>query len=235
MSQLKLWGKIKGTEKDYYVVEGTLDAGEAAEGEEQAEGFEPRGSGVNKFVYYVCNGPLDKWIQLPDLKPQDIINARSIKFHFSGDVDRSICTNPFFFGTEKIYLRAQIARISMSTSIVPKSLFRLQEENKREIEDNAPEEGDIVKPSVSEMTDISKWAHYQPSILLQGKVTHKEGKPLDGEEEVEPEVLLAREVAKDPWEDRLKPIVLDKNTLGNMPAWVLRSYNAHESFKDPKT
>jgi len=37
MSQLKLWGKIKGTEKDYYVVEGTLDAGEAAEGEEGVE------------------------------------------------------------------------------------------------------------------------------------------------------------------------------------------------------
>jgi hypothetical protein len=33
MSQLKLWGKIKGTEKDYYVVEGTLDAGEPVEGE----------------------------------------------------------------------------------------------------------------------------------------------------------------------------------------------------------
>ena len=47
----------------------------------------------------------------------------------------------------------------MNTSIVPKSLFRLQEENKREIEDNAPEEGEMVKPSVSEMTDISKWAH----------------------------------------------------------------------------
>lgn len=36
----------------------------------------------------------------------------------------------------------------MSTTIVPGALYRLQEENKREIEDNAPEEGDIVKPSV---------------------------------------------------------------------------------------
>lgn len=62
MSQLKLWGKIKGTEKDYYVVEGTLDAGEPVEGEgEQADGFEARGTGVNKCVYYVCNGPLEAW------------------------------------------------------------------------------------------------------------------------------------------------------------------------------
>jgi hypothetical protein len=75
------------------------------------------------------------------------------------------------------------------------------------------------------MANINKWVHQQPSILLQGKVTHKEGKPLEGEEEVEPEVLLAREVSKDPWEDRLKPIIKDTKTLGNMPAWNVRSYN----------
>lgn len=33
-----------------------------------------------------------------------------------------------------------------------------------------------------------------------------EGKPEEGEEEIEPEELLAREVKKDPWEPRLKPI-----------------------------
>jgi hypothetical protein len=123
----------------------------------------------------------------------------------------------------------------MSTTIVPGALYRLQEENKREIEDNAPEEGDIVKPSVQDMSDIKKWAHHNSSILLQGKTVHKEGKPLEGEEEVEPEVLLAREVAKDPWEDRLKPIVNDNLTLGNMPAWVLRSHDVKQSFTDPKT
>lgn len=62
MTQLKLWGKIKGTEKDYFVVEGTLDAGEPAEGEEVPAGFETRGTGVNKFVYFVCNGPLEEWV-----------------------------------------------------------------------------------------------------------------------------------------------------------------------------
>lgn len=69
MSQLKLWGKILGTERDYFVVEGTLDGGEAGDGEEPPAGFEARGTGVNKFVYFVSNGPLEEWIQLPDLKP----------------------------------------------------------------------------------------------------------------------------------------------------------------------
>ena len=85
------------------------------------------------------------------------------------------------------------------------------------------------------MADLSKWVHYTPSILLQGKLTHTPGQPLPGEEDVEEETLLAREVKKDPWEERLKPITLDNKTMGNMPAWVLRSYGTNESFIDPKT
>ena len=43
-SQMKLWGKIKCTERDYYVCEGTVEAGENPEGEEPAgEPGEPRG------------------------------------------------------------------------------------------------------------------------------------------------------------------------------------------------
>ena len=64
---LKFWGKIKGTQKDYFVVEGSLEAGEAGEGEVVGE---PRGSGVNKFVYWVANAPNGPWVELPDLKPQ---------------------------------------------------------------------------------------------------------------------------------------------------------------------
>ena len=30
-SQMRLWGKIKGTEKDYYISEGKLDGGEGGE------------------------------------------------------------------------------------------------------------------------------------------------------------------------------------------------------------
>ena len=38
------------------------------------------------------------------------------------------------------------------------------------------------------------------------------------------EELLKREVAKDPWEPRLKPVTDDNKTMGNMPAWVLRKH-----------
>jgi radial spoke head protein 4/6 len=121
---LRLWGKIRGTQKDYYIAEGSLEGG-AAEGEgEPPADFEPRGTGVNKFVYWATNSPMDAWTQLPDLKPVDIINARSIKHSFSGNLDQKIFTNPFYDNTEKVYLRAQIARIAHSTTLVPKGLFR---------------------------------------------------------------------------------------------------------------
>jgi len=44
-------------------------------------------------------------------------------------------------------LRAQIARINASTTIVPASLYRFVPESTRDVEDNAPEEGEVVKPS----------------------------------------------------------------------------------------
>lgn len=59
-------------------------------------------------------------------------------------MNAKIYTNPFYFETEKVFLRAQISRITNSTTLVPKGLYRFVEETKeREIEDNAPEEGEI--------------------------------------------------------------------------------------------
>ena len=93
-----------------------------------------------------------------------------------------------------------------------------------------------MKPTVPEMADLKRWVHLAPQILLQGRTTHKEGKPNEGEEDVEPEELLKREVAKDPWEPRLKPVTDDNKTMGNMPAWVLRKHAIdNNSFVDEKS
>ena len=136
---MRFWGKINGTKADYYIAEGT---GEAAGEEGQAPDFEARGSpGVNQFGYWVCNNPDEgKWTPLPDVSPQDIAAARSIKVLFTGDLERQIVTNPFFTKTEKFYLRAQIARIVQSTFLVPKGVYRLNEEDKNVIEENTPED-----------------------------------------------------------------------------------------------
>lgn len=49
--QLRLWGKIIGTEKDYYVAEGLADGGE--DPGELTPDTEVKGVGVNKWNYWV--------------------------------------------------------------------------------------------------------------------------------------------------------------------------------------
>lgn len=59
-SNVRLWGKIQGVQKDYYIAEGFTDAGQTEE--EKPPGFEARGSGANKFVYWATNSPLEVWV-----------------------------------------------------------------------------------------------------------------------------------------------------------------------------
>lgn len=55
-----------------------------------------------------------------------------------------------------------------------------------------------------------------PSILNQGRLTHANAAPEenDGGEEVDPEELKKKIIAKDPWEPRLKPVLDDIQTKG---------------------
>jgi hypothetical protein len=71
------------------VAEGTLEGGEEEEGaEEKPPNFEARGTGVNKYTYWVTSSTIDPWIKLPDISPKDIKASRSIKVLFSGITDR---------------------------------------------------------------------------------------------------------------------------------------------------
>ena len=114
-SFIRFFGKIRGTQADYYVVEATAEGGEEpAEEEEGNEGAaeekdpnqEEKGTGVNKYTYFVTNSPFSPWSRLPDLSPTQISAARGIKFMFSGNLENDIICNPFFFGKEKHLLRA---------------------------------------------------------------------------------------------------------------------------------
>jgi radial spoke head protein 4A len=210
-SNIRFFGKVQGTQADYYIAEGSLEGGEEEEGgaEKPAE-FEPRGSGVNKYVYWVTNNVLNIWTKLPDLNPSDIKAARKIKVLFSGNLDRKIHTNPFFFGLEKHYLRAQIARISFSTTIMPKGLFKLTEDNDREIEDIVPDEGELQMPSTAEMSRIENWVHNTPNILEAARVAHLDPEVPEGApDDLDPEVLKKELEAMDPYQPRLKPIAKD--------------------------
>lgn len=70
------------------------------------EGVEARGIGVNEYTYYVSNRAQGDWVALPELNPEDLAAARKIRVCFTGNLERVIVTNPFFFKQEKHYLRA---------------------------------------------------------------------------------------------------------------------------------
>jgi radial spoke head protein 4A len=193
---LRFYGKIWGTKQDYYIVEASGDANAGGEEEGEAneeEGedgptadSEPRGTGVNKLSYYVAHDSMSKWTRLPDLSPADIKASRQIKVVFTGDLNRPIYTNPFFFGQEKHYLRAQIARIMHSTTLLPKALWKEDEENPREVLPAEPIEGEeeVEQPTTMSMTDPKMWVHANTNILINCLTEHKDAEaPADAEEE----------------------------------------------------
>ena len=100
---IRLWGKITGTVKDYYVAE-VFEPKNLPE--DTREGGEARGTGVNEYSYFVANQAQGPWEVLPDLDPSDLEAARQIKVCFTGNLKREIITNPFYFKQEQHYLRA---------------------------------------------------------------------------------------------------------------------------------
>lgn len=226
-TNMRLWGLIHGTEKDYYVAEGVVEGGDAPEDEPN---FEARGSGVNQFAYYVCTDVASgNWSALPDLSPSDLAAAKSIKYHFTGDLERKIITNPFYFKLEKNFLRAQIARISHATSLAPAHSFKLsgdEEEGPRyDVEPNVAEdeENPIILPSMSEMAKKENWVYLHRNILNCNRITHGAVEANEDDPDFDAEAAEKKMVAADPFEERLKCITKDKHIKGGMPTWVIRS------------
>ena len=163
---IKFWGTILGKEKDYYIIETSAEGGE--EGELPPE-VEPKGTGVNKMTYWVATDLLNgDWKELPIVSPDQINASRKIKYVFSGDLEKKICTNPHFNGKESHLLKCQIVRISFSCQIVPKTMFNVNAEDKKEIEP-AGEEWKL--PGFSYLSCLDNWVHHPQNILKNGRLT----------------------------------------------------------------
>jgi len=206
---VRFFGKIHGTKSDYYIAETQVEAEEEGDVEEREADFEPKGTGVNVYTYFVAKSSMSEWTRLPDISPSELKAARAIRVLFSGDLDRYIYTNPFFFGQEKIYLRAQIARITQSTVIIPKGVMRTVEDNDRDIEDNAPEEGDLVLPTTHAMADPAMWVHKNLNILKNCRTAHADPEEPEGAEDWDAEVEKKKIEDADPYDPRLKQITKD--------------------------
>ena len=215
----------------------------AKEAEVKDPNQEERGSGVNKYTYFVTTNLFSPWKRLPDVGPGQIAAARKIQLLFSGDLERDIVCNPFFFGKEKHLLRAQIARITHSTTLVPKGQYKLNEENEREIEEFEPEEDSKVEPlpSTRQASKPDAWVHFNASILKNNRTVHldpPEEAPEGFDGEYDPEEAKKQIEAADPFEPRLKSITLDRKIkMGGklvQSPWVVRLVGDSQEYVDER-
>jgi len=190
---------------------------------------EERGSGTNKFTFFVCNKPGDDWTRLPDVTPAQISCSRKIRKLFTGDLEHPICSYPPFPGNEGNYLRAQIARISAGTHIAPLQYFTTEEEEEEEEEGGGSgefmENPEFEPIPVRELADpsLANWVHHVLHILPQGRTqwfnTNKQNEEEEEEEEEEQE--HEDEIEPEVGPDILTSVAEDIE-VDNMPPWTAR-------------
>jgi radial spoke head protein 4A len=178
----RFWGKILGIKNDYFIAELEFTGKDAfvktnplAELSDYLPGLpeyvEPRGVGVNKYVYFCTTSVNGEWTQLPNAVPSQIKASRAINKFFTGDLSAPIWSHPPFPWTEKELLRSMIARITHSTYLAPAGYL----EEKAPDEDKPDDPVEIVKsggfegigPAPPNTPD--KWAHARPYLRENGR------------------------------------------------------------------
>ncbi|XP_048510818.1 radial spoke head protein 6 homolog A [Athalia rosae] len=201
------------------------------------------GTGVNKKTYFVCGSPgLDDWVELPTVLPQQIVSARLLVRYFTGNLETPIHTFPPFPGTEKNYLRAQIARITAATSISPIGWYNFGEDEEEEALGEEEEEiGGIMHENphydplpIKDLVDqsMTNWCHHEQHILEQGRTTwwnpKAEGdedefaeEEEDMQEEEEEETGGVSKISREVGPPLLTALSEDAS-LDSIPAWTAR-------------
>lgn len=219
---MRFWGKLLGTNGDYYVVEAKMNAWpeEAPEVEEKqalalasASGAEKKaeerkeawGTGANEFAYFVASSPGGKWTRLPMVLPEQIIIARTTRRFLTGDLKQPVLGFPRFPWGEASYVRAQIARISAATIISPRGFYALDDEVE---EETLVEEEEFKGVHPLDLLQSENWTHHRAFLLRQGRTQPFEeepkedtdsnaGKKVDEEEEPDEPISLLGSVDKD--------------------------------------
>eukprot|EP00746_Dinoflagellata_sp_MGD_P163850 gnl/MRDRNA2_/MRDRNA2_92111_c0_seq1.p1 gnl/MRDRNA2_/MRDRNA2_92111_c0~~gnl/MRDRNA2_/MRDRNA2_92111_c0_seq1.p1 ORF type:complete len:442 (+),score=144.76 gnl/MRDRNA2_/MRDRNA2_92111_c0_seq1:88-1413(+) len=202
ITKLRFWGKILGTQADYYVAEAQLEA--AGDPDENDPDFEPSGTGANAMSFWVTTSLTGTWEKLPHVRPTEIKAARKIKKVMTGDLNAKVITHPHFPGTEKELLRAQIAQITSDTVLCIAGFIAENEDG--EIGENA----EFVSPGVDALAKGEAWTHERAHILKTGRTTHHEiPEEAEEEEEIKKKLAMQKEQEADPVRSRVRGIVTD--------------------------
>jgi len=183
LARLRLWGKILGTEGDYYVAEGTVKAPEGSAAEEPAlpgtpeYDVEPQGEGANTWAYWVSAGGSAPWVRLPAARASHIAAARTVKRLMSGNLGSPVISTPWFPGKERHLLRSQIARITATCTLAVKGMYEMEEDDdgKKTMKDVEGAEF----PGPDDLKTEAGWCHCAPFLLLTGKSTYPDMEKLE--------------------------------------------------------
>lgn len=195
VKNLRFFGKLFGTDKDYLVVEGVMDAEEEeADDAKDALGnaIQKTGDGPNKYTYFVCNALGEEWIKLPRVTPHQVTVARKTRRLLTGRLDAAVGGHPPFPGTEREYLRARIALISAVTAIAPTGLFQPVEGDENGAIEPVAEES----PDAPDLTSADSWVHTTLALNKLGRTRPNppemdaEGNPKEDPDAPEPSAAL---------------------------------------------
>jgi len=166
-NSMRFWGKICGTQADYYIAEAENEAIEIPE--EFADVMENE-QGSNKHSYWVCSFPGAAWEKLELLHPAQVVAARKLKKFFTGNLNAKVTGYPPFSvkkstgeiitWKERHLLRAQIARISSACVLSPAGVFERDEDDPVTMAAAEPSEDAKPIENTDFISDLENWRHH---------------------------------------------------------------------------
>lgn len=220
LEKIRFWGKVLGSEADYWVAEAQRpEGGELPEGEDETTMEPPGAPGANQFAFYVTNDLAGSWQKLPEVRPREIVAARAIRRILTGNANAKVISHPHFEGNEAVLLRAQIARISADTVLCIKGFLKGEDEEEADNED----EEFAAKPP-AELGTLDGWTHCRKHLLKSGKTAHPE---LGDDMEEADEAKLKEEISLDPPKDE------NRGLRGDELEWSIKQAGDCTEYTDP--
>jgi len=249
LEKLRLWGKILGTDADFYVAEGTLQGPVSTPPPEGAPvqpvlpgspeyDVEERGQGANTSTYWVSAGGAAPWIRLPAARASHIVAARKVKHLMTGDLGSPVLSTPWFPGKERHLLRAQIARINASCTLAVAGYYENDSAEEAKKNSLMVVEGALESfPGHETLATLEGWVHSTPALLSTGKSSWPD---LEGLEEGFEEIVNDINAKKDaePEKGMLEGIGTDLEELKpddaeGSPAWIIKVYGDKGQYTFP--
>jgi len=230
-TRIRLWGKVLGTDADYYVAEAWKE-GDMGDVDEENPDAEVSGVGANKYVYLVTNDLASQvWTKLPNIKPKEIVAARRIKKLMSGSTSAKVVTHPPFPGNEDVLLRAQIARISADCTLMFKDYLKREGNfGEEDAGEPAPNE-EFKQPSAAQVMTAQGWQHSEPHILQTGRTTHRDPPEADEENADNPDNKLRKRMLAEQESDPVRDPI--RQLEGDKLEWVFKQFGDTALYKNP--